>query len=505
MATQRGGGLRTRGGKADRGRAFERSGVYSKYTRSDSNGFKLLADMVSENETFNEDSNSSSESESWSLNTRKRQRRSTSGRSASKPVPQPNSEIDFDGLSTDQKLSTIFSTLTCNQRTITHLEQKMNNVFKVYNRVECMETVMSSYDDRLKLLEYKSIDSEARARRNNLLFKGIKELRNEDCKQIFLTFLENDLGLDREEFPAFERIHRLGARGSSKGPCPIIVAFTYFRDTEFLMSRARNLKDTPYGISPDYPVEITRARQTLWPHFKAAWADNPQGRTSIAYPAKLVVNGRVKLDMFPDWNQIMRGSRVDCPNNESTGNIGKNPTGPRYDNSQPPSHEMMDAQEYQQLGAAFMNYDSHQQQNARDHSATGSWADNPIPPRSNPNSRDPDCEKSPSREVMIHSGKSSNNPGENRKTTVGENCRDTKTYRSELNMSPGAIAESLLVTIAAQRQANPVQSQANPHEEAGSENSNVGQTNPQTPASNPNSAPPGPSDNLGNMNSGNID
>ena len=34
--------------------------------------------------------------------------------------------------------------------------------------------------DQLKLLQYKSIDIEARSRRNNLLFRGIPEVNGED-------------------------------------------------------------------------------------------------------------------------------------------------------------------------------------------------------------------------------------------------------------------------------------------------------------------------------------
>ena len=66
-----------------------------------------------------------------------------------------------------------------------------------------------------------------------------------------------------DELPSIERAHRLGRFNPAKGPRPIIVAFSFFKDTEDILSNARSLKGTPFGISRDYPPEITRARQAL--------------------------------------------------------------------------------------------------------------------------------------------------------------------------------------------------------------------------------------------------
>lgn len=174
-------------------------------------------------------------------------------------------------------------------------------------RLERVETVVHSYNDRLRLLEYKSIDLEARSRRNNLLFKGFPETRDENCRRTVLDFLETKLGM--EELTSIERAHRLGRYNSEKGPRPIIVAFSFYKDTEDILSLARMLKGTPYGISRDYPQEITRARQKLWPQYKAA-RENPLNRVMIGYPAKLIVNGVVVCDLFPDWNSVNKGSRI---------------------------------------------------------------------------------------------------------------------------------------------------------------------------------------------------
>ena len=95
-----------------------------------------------------------------------------------------------------------------------------------------------------------------------------------------------------DELPTIERVHRLGRYNPSKGHRPIIAAFSFYRDTDEILSQSRLLRGTTYGISRDHPPEIARARQRLWPQFKAA-RDNPYNRVSIAYPAKLIVNGTV--------------------------------------------------------------------------------------------------------------------------------------------------------------------------------------------------------------------
>ena len=79
---------------------------------------------------------------------------------------------------------------------------------------------MNSYNDRLKLLEHKSIDIEARPRLNKLLFKLFPESRDENCTRVILNFLEDKLGID--EPPVIERAHRLCRFNRLKGPRHII-------------------------------------------------------------------------------------------------------------------------------------------------------------------------------------------------------------------------------------------------------------------------------------------
>lgn len=298
--------VRTRGG---RGRGFVQNSVYSTYKRSDQNVFEVLSDLPQDDDCINfVDEGVGVDADGFTL-VRKRQRVNTGGRENC--IGENfiyNGEADFESMSTDEKLSTIFATLMCAQSKLTKVEEKVDSINRLNGRVQRVETVICSQNDRLKLLEYKSIDSEARSRRNNLVFRGLNESRDEDCRRLMCKFLEEKLGFD--ELPGIERAHRLGKfNRQNRGPRPVIVAFSFYRDTEDIISSARSLKGTPYSINRDYPTEITNARKELWSKFKEA-RNVPYNRVSIGYPAKLIVNGTVTCDLFPDWDLILRGSRV---------------------------------------------------------------------------------------------------------------------------------------------------------------------------------------------------
>lgn len=66
------------------------------------------------------------------------------------------------------------------------------------------------------------------------------------------------------------------------------------------MNAGYMLRTTGYSVSRDHPKEILSARHRLLPQFKTE-RQNRNNKVSIEYPAKLVINGRVIADEFPDW------------------------------------------------------------------------------------------------------------------------------------------------------------------------------------------------------------
>ncbi|MES9902848.1 MAG: hypothetical protein ABW168_09205 [Sedimenticola sp.] len=262
------------------------------------------ADMV------NKEQNGGNAGEQWTQvcdrRSKKRSRISTGGTSSayvSDTLPIP---AEYGSLSTDEKLNLILATMS----KINNLETKIDQALSVTSTLRETQQTVLKHADRITILEYKSIDNEARARRSNLLFKGFSESRNENCAKTVQDFLLNELGIE-ERIPT-DRAHRLGRFRSGNNRF-IIVAFTYFNDTEYILSKGHMLKNKPYSISRDFPHEIVNARKILWPQYKELRSryNGAQGQSvNIVYPAKLVHNGKVINDMFPQWDEYMRRSRV---------------------------------------------------------------------------------------------------------------------------------------------------------------------------------------------------
>jgi hypothetical protein len=167
---------------------------------------------------------------------------------------------------------------------------------------------------RLRLLEYKSIDNETRMLRNNLIFSGHAEIVSADnCHGIICEFLKQNLNLDPKSF-CITKANRIGkrqvvrAQGSVRHRA-ILVTFRDENDTDIIMNNAKLLKNTHFGISRDYPREISEARRELWPQFKQARSKYGPRNVKIKFPAALEINGDVVRDLFPGWYETLRGSR----------------------------------------------------------------------------------------------------------------------------------------------------------------------------------------------------
>ena len=78
------------------------------------------------------------------------------------------------------------------------------------------------------------------------------------------------------------------------------------------MANVNKLRDTDYSVNRDFPTEISRARKLLWPKLKQIRERNPLSKASLGYPAKIILDGQAVEDMFPEWDSILRGSRIDA-------------------------------------------------------------------------------------------------------------------------------------------------------------------------------------------------
>jgi len=228
---------------------------------------------------------------------------------------QVNNRQDFLKSSVDQKLTVIFDDLQCirgEQASINHrftnFESTITDVCKTLKQVECTSNANAEF---FKTLAYKSIDMEARARRNNIIFRGISENRGDNCYQLVREFLSNHLDIDSDRM-YIARAHRLGRlqRNNQYQSRPIIVNFRDYCDIESIMNSARMLRGKPFSIDHDFPKEIQEARSRLWPMFKQLRRDAPDARVVLAYPAKIIKNGQVVRDELPNWQKHISANRI---------------------------------------------------------------------------------------------------------------------------------------------------------------------------------------------------
>ena len=111
--------------------------------------------------------------------------------------------------------------------------------------------------------------------------------------------MQDDLGLESTDSTWIERAQRLGRFDRTKAARPIILAFSCYRHIETIMANATRLRDTDYSVNRDLPAEIARARKVLWPKLKQIRQEFPLSKATMAYPAKIILDGWVVEDMFP--------------------------------------------------------------------------------------------------------------------------------------------------------------------------------------------------------------
>lgn len=237
------------------------------------------------------------------VNSRKRQKISSSG--------SENINIDdYKSLSLDDKLAVMYVEISSNKTQMSEIGNKLDTCLKMGDSLKSIENKVDSFEARMTLLEYKSLDIEARSRRHNLLFSGFTESRNENCKTLISLLARETLQIDKDI--VIDRAHRLGRfkQGQKRS---VIVAFRDYSDVELVLSKANKLKGSEYSINRDFPKEIANARRSLWGEYKDLKRQCPSSKINLVYPAKIVQDGRVVRDCFPNWDNIMSNTRINAP------------------------------------------------------------------------------------------------------------------------------------------------------------------------------------------------
>ena len=178
----------------------------------------------------------------------------------------------FLGLGTDGKLTVLFDML-CNMQTTqnkTSFEIKSINwnMASTREKADNVEKRVDIHERKLRMLSYKSIDLEARSRRNNLIFWGITERGNRQCDTLILSFMADEMRIDCAGM-VIDRAHMLGPIrrsdnwGRSDQRRPIIVRFRDYRDVDLILDNAYKLRGSRFRVDRDFPNEIVDARSRL--------------------------------------------------------------------------------------------------------------------------------------------------------------------------------------------------------------------------------------------------
>ncbi|WAR28630.1 hypothetical protein MAR_014334, partial [Mya arenaria] len=143
----------------------------------------------------------------------------------------------------------------------------------------------------------RSIDTQWRTMRENLIFSGIPEInhatfkeRGEDCEQTIQNIIKNDMNVEREIL--FDRVHRLGKYNRNhQYPRPIIAKFTFYKDREYIRQTAHSsLGGTDYYVKEQFPPEIESERKLLYGPAREA-RENKENKVRLVKD-KLYINGQ---------------------------------------------------------------------------------------------------------------------------------------------------------------------------------------------------------------------
>lgn len=221
---------------------------------------------------------------------------------------------NFQSLKKDEQLSAIFSKLLNieqSQHELHGLESAVNNNTE---RVRVVETQIDTNMRQIKMMTYRQIDTETKNKQNNLIFRGVKDVRNENVYETIENLFRTLLAIEPSDVTVMQ-IYRLGSfqkavanatRFNDTPRRPILVQFQYSVEVESVMARVSRLRGTRYSVDRDYPTEIVMARKRIWADFKRLRSDNPRSSVTLKYPARVEVDGNTVLDQFPDWNDLLR-------------------------------------------------------------------------------------------------------------------------------------------------------------------------------------------------------
>ena len=196
-------------------------------------------------------------------------------------------------LSVEQNVKSLTKSIEFAHAEVTDLKEEMKQRKRTEEK---NETRIGELEESNKRLQETVVDLKARSMRDNLLFHNIEESDEENCAEVIYSLLEEKLDMpDARQNIKIDRAHRVGRkRDSRRKPRAIVAKFNFFPDREKIRRNARKLKGTRIGISEQFPEEIEKVRQKLYPEMRRAKAEKQRVRL---VRDKLFINN---VEFIPD-------------------------------------------------------------------------------------------------------------------------------------------------------------------------------------------------------------
>ena len=104
----------------------------------------------------------------------------------------------------------------------------------------------------------------------------------------------------------FDRVHRFGSRTNIMIYRRIVAKFTFYKQREIVRKLRKNLENTDYYISEQFPKEISQKRKALVPKLLKA---RREGKEAWISYDKLYVDGRLMKETLSGEERMQSNSQ----------------------------------------------------------------------------------------------------------------------------------------------------------------------------------------------------
>lgn len=193
---------------------------------------------------------------------------------------QINSSTKSIMSNTNEQFAAIRGSISGLQETANAHEKRMDN----------QQSIISNQERQIEANTGKIKNLEIALRKRNLIFHGIPETEEneENLKEILLKIIKERMTVNINPCD-FEFLYRIGRKEGNGGKIrPVLVGFISYPKKQSVLHIKSKM--SPYGVSEDYPKEVTEARKKLVPYMQKF---KEEGKKVMFKVDKLIVDGKV--------------------------------------------------------------------------------------------------------------------------------------------------------------------------------------------------------------------